>query len=140
MAPINRYPLTLVWYRCTSFYHSSSLSAVLSHLVADITNAWRKKPGTTSEVFGLLLTYQPKGQFSCPRAGNHCSSITAMKVGSSTSIGITKLVSDLVLWLELHKSSLHVHTVASPSCMHFSAPCIQQARNRTTVNRKKKKM
>lgn len=33
---------------------------------------------------------------------------------------------------ELHKSSLHVHTVASPSSMHFSAPCIQQARNRTT--------
>ena len=33
---------------------------------------------------------------------------------------------------ELHKSALHVHTVASPSSMHFSAPCIQQARNRTT--------
>lgn len=33
---------------------------------------------------------------------------------------------------ELHKSPLHVHTVASPSSMHFSAPCIQQARNRTT--------
>ena len=33
---------------------------------------------------------------------------------------------------ELHKSALHVHTVASPSSMHFSEPCIQQARNRTT--------
>merc|ERR1712226_776550 len=76
------------------------------------------------------MTWGPLQKFS--GGGNHCSSITAMKVGSSTSIGITKLVSDLVLWLELHKSSLHVHTVASPSCMHFSAPCIQQARNRTT--------
>ena len=32
----------------------------------------------------------------------------------------------------LHKSSLHVQTVAWPSSMHFSAPCIQQARNKTT--------
>ena len=42
-----------------------------------------------------------------------------------------------VLTLELHKSSWQVHTVASPSCMHFSAPCIQQALSRTTAKEKK---
>ena len=48
-------------------------------------------------------------------------------------MGIEAKPRPAVLWrLELHKSALHVHTVASPSSMHFSAPCIQQARNRTT--------
>ena len=55
----------------------------------------------------------------------------AAMAAKMTTIGLAVLFK-----LELHKSSLHVHTVASPSSMHFSAPCIQQARNKTTAKNK----
>ena len=37
---------------------------------------------------------------------------------------------------ELHRSSLHVQTVASPSTRHLSVACIQQALNNTTERKK----
>ena len=60
------------------------------------------------------------------------NSVTRLLIKSMNSFDDVLLEKSSVEAALLHKSSLHVQTVAWPSSMHFSAPCIQQARNKTT--------
>ena len=60
------------------------------------------------------------------------SLVTRLLIKSMNSFDDVLLEKSSVEAALLHKSSLHVQTVAWPSSMHFSAPCIQQARNKTT--------
>ena len=68
---------------------------------------------------------------TCKNGMNHelMNSVTRLLIKSMNSFDVVLQSGGAA---RLHKSSLHVQTVAWPSSMHFSAPCIQQARNKTT--------
>ena len=72
------------------------------------------------------------GQMSADRINRFVVNRSRNAVEMSRSAVVLRRPLSCGLGAELHRSLLQVQKVASPSSKHFSAACIQQARNNTS--------